>query len=82
MWMENSSNVKGIWLTITFIIKLAFGEHSLKEKWTWEIPDSLFWCVKGEDWDGALPSENLCIWGCFCFKFKYMVAVYILQSSS
>ena len=40
MWMENSSNVKDIWLTITFIIKLAFGEHSLKEKWTWEIPDS------------------------------------------
>lgn len=54
MWMENSSNVKGIWLIITFIIKVAFGEHSLKEKWTWEIPDSLFWCVKGEDWDGVL----------------------------
>lgn len=70
-------------VTSTFMIQSAFGDHLLKEKQTWEVPNSLLWPVKGKELGrGHLPPANPFIRWCFRkriwfhFKFNYISAVY------
>lgn len=53
--MGNSRNVKDLWflVTIKFLIKLAFGEHLLKEKETCKFLIPCYDKSEGKNWDEA-----------------------------